>query len=85
MNLIFCELTSLFLKISTLKNKEIDSSNNKKFSHKKRKRADVSNSSESQPLWIEQVVEYILHVLGFEVFKIILIIIIIIYQIFTMF
>ncbi|GES82738.1 hypothetical protein RCL_jg11547.t1 [Rhizophagus clarus] len=66
MNLIFCESTSLFLKISTLKNKEVDSSNNKKFSHKKRKRNDVSNSSETQPLWIEQVVEYILHVLGFE-------------------
>ncbi|CAB4417542.1 unnamed protein product [Rhizophagus irregularis] len=66
MNLIFCELTSFFLKISTLKNKEMDSNNDKKSSHKKRKRAEVSNSSESQPLWIEQVVEYILHVLGFE-------------------
>jgi hypothetical protein len=69
MNLIFCELTSFFLKISTLKNKEMDSNNNKKSSHKKRKRTEVSNFSESQPLWIEQVVEYILHVLGFEVFK----------------
>ncbi|POG79265.1 hypothetical protein GLOIN_2v1869931 [Rhizophagus irregularis DAOM 181602=DAOM 197198] len=66
MNLIFCELTSFFLKISTLKNKEMDSNNDKKSSHKKRKRAEVSNSSESQPLWIEQVVEYILHALGFE-------------------
>ncbi|CAB4400420.1 unnamed protein product [Rhizophagus irregularis] len=66
MNLIFCELTSFFLKISTLKNKEMDSNNDKKSSHKKRKRAGVSNSSESQPLWIEQVVEYILHALGFE-------------------
>jgi hypothetical protein len=65
MNLIFCELTSFFLKIS----KEMDSNNDKKSSHKKRKRAEVSNSSESQPLWIEQVVEYILHALGFEVFK----------------
>ncbi|RGB26384.1 hypothetical protein C1646_721339 [Rhizophagus diaphanus] len=66
MNLLFCELTSFFLNISTLKNKEMDSKNDKKSSHKKRKRTEVSNSFEAQPLWIEQVVEYILHVLGFE-------------------
>ncbi|RIA91473.1 Rix1 complex component [Glomus cerebriforme] len=69
MNLIFCELTSFFLmtmKISTLNNKEIDSNDIKKSSHKKRKRVDDLDSSESQPFWIERVVEYTLHILGFE-------------------
>ena len=56
-------------KIFALKNKEIDSSKSKKSSHIKRKRIDFSNSSESQPFWIERVVEYILHILGFEVIK----------------
>ena len=53
------------MKISTLEDKESDSSNNKKS--QKRKGADFSDSSKSQPFLIERVVEYILLVLDSEV------------------
>ncbi|CAG8479517.1 434_t:CDS:10 [Funneliformis mosseae] len=70
MNLMFCELTSIFLmttKMTALEKEVLIGSNyNKRSSQKKRKRIDGMDSSESRPFWIEQVVEYILHFLNSE-------------------
>ncbi|CAI2181828.1 19975_t:CDS:10 [Funneliformis geosporum] len=67
MNLMFCELTSLFLmttKMTALEKEGLN--NNKRLSQKKRKRIVDMDSSESRPFWIEQVVEYIILFLSSE-------------------
>ena len=67
MNISFCELTSFFLLIST---KNIDN----KINSKKRRKCNNNNNitivtkdNESYPPWVEDIIKYILLILGYEV------------------
>lgn len=83
MNILFCELTSLFLLATTLSfasnktNHEITlihdtvASATKQKSDKKRRKTKLNDDEEGgkdkTPAWAERVVEYVLKVLGWEV------------------